>query len=126
MFYIYLDKKIVLIFRKTGKNPQHNGVWISTKREHHASLKAEVPAITDFEFDEGFDTVWLLLSDTRDDFESAAEAVCELVWKRDERIGKVTPKRASIAERNSSVRRDASLQWAISSFNQPPKALSFN
>ncbi len=101
MFYIYLDKKIVLIFRKTGKNPQHNGIWISTKREHHASLKAEVPAITDFEFDEDFDTAWLLLSDTHDDFESASIAVCELVSKRDERIGKVTPKSASIAERNS-------------------------
>jgi hypothetical protein len=101
MFYIYLDKKIVFIFRKTGKNPQHNGIWISTKREHHASLKADVPAITDFEFEDSFDTAWLLLSDTHDDFESAAEAVCELVCKRDERIGKVTPKSASIAERNS-------------------------
>jgi hypothetical protein len=100
MFYIYLDKKIVLIFRKTGKNPQHNGIWISTKREYHAGLKAEIPAITDFVLDEGFDTNWLLLSDTHDDFESAAELVCELVSKRDARIGKVTPKSASIAERN--------------------------
>ncbi|MBD1363855.1 hypothetical protein IDJ77_08530 [Mucilaginibacter sp. ZT4R22] len=102
MFNVYLDKKIVLIFRKTGKNPQHNGIWISTKREFHASLKAEIPAITDFVFNEGevYDSAWLLLSDTHDDFESAAELVCELVSKRDARIGKVTPKSASISERN--------------------------
>jgi hypothetical protein len=47
MFYIYAHGKNVLIFRKTGKNPQHNGIWISTKCEHHTSLKADVPAITD-------------------------------------------------------------------------------
>jgi len=33
MFYIYFDKKIVLIFRKTGKNPQHNGIQVGRGRE---------------------------------------------------------------------------------------------
>lgn len=41
MFNIYFDGKIVLIFRQTARNPQHNGIWISTSREHHASLMAE-------------------------------------------------------------------------------------
>jgi hypothetical protein len=89
MFYIYFDQKIVLIFRKTGKNPQHNGIWISTRREDHDSLKTEISAITNFE--EGIDTAWLLLSDDHDDFESAAIQICELVSRRDKRIGKVTP-----------------------------------
>jgi len=94
MFYIYFDRKIVLIFRKTGKNAQHNGIWISTRREYHAGLKADIPAITNFQFDENeaFDTTWLLLSDSHDDFESAAIQLCELVSSKDERIGKVTPK----------------------------------
>lgn len=101
MFYIYFDQKIVLIFRKVSKNPQHNGIWISTKREEHASLKAEIPAITDFVFNEGetFDTAWLLLSDSHDDFESAAIQLCELVSRRDQRIGKVTPKSTAMFER---------------------------
>jgi len=99
MFYIYFDRKIVLIFRKTGKNPQHNGIWISVKREGHSSLKAEIPAITDFVFDKGenFDTAWLLLNDSHDDFESAAITLCELVLRKDKRIGKVTPKSASVS-----------------------------
>lgn len=96
MFYIYFDGKIVLIFRKTGKNPQHNGIWISTKREHHASLKAEIPAIGEFELEEGFDTAWLLLSDSDDDFESAAIQLCQLVSRKDSRIGKVTPGSADV------------------------------
>ena len=91
MFYIYFDQKIVLIFRKTGKNPQHNGIWISTRREVHDSLKKDIPAISNFALDEGFDTTWLLLSDSHDDFESAAIQLCELVSHKDKRIGKVTP-----------------------------------
>lgn len=94
MFYVYFDGKIVLIFRKVNKNPQHNGIWISLKREDHASLKADIPAITNFVFDEGenFDTAWLLLSDAHEDFESAAIQLCELVTLKDPRIGRVTPK----------------------------------
>jgi len=91
MFYIYFDQKIVLIFRKTGKNPQHNGIWISTRKEAHDSLRAEIPAITNFSLDEGFDTAWLLLSDSDDDFENAAIQLCALVSRKDKRIGKVTP-----------------------------------
>ncbi len=94
MFYIYWDKKIVLIARQTQKNPQHNGLWIATQREAHASLKVEIPAITDFVFDEGanVDSAWLLLSDVHDDFETAAIAVCELISVRDKRIGRATKK----------------------------------
>lgn len=99
MFYFYFDGKNILIFRKTGKNPQHNGIWISTKKEHHASLKAEIPAITDFTFDHTTETDWLLLSDDHEDFESAAIRLCELVAGKDQRIGKVTPKSLSLFQR---------------------------
>lgn len=92
MFNIYFDGKIVLIFRQTGKNPQHNGIWISTRREHHTSLMTEIPAITEFVLEEGFDTAWLLLHNQHDDFESAAMLLCELVSRKDQRIGKITPK----------------------------------
>lgn len=96
MFYLYFSGKIVLIFRQTKKNRQHNGIWIATQKAHHASLKAEVPAITDFELEEGFDTNWLLLSERHDDFETAAVQICSLVAAKDERIGKVTPGSAAL------------------------------
>lgn len=97
MFYIYFEAKIVLIFRKVGKNPQHNGIWIATRREEHASLKAAIPAVTDFEFgDEVFEPNWLQLRDGHEDFEEAAIALCELISRRDKRIGKATPKAAQL------------------------------
>lgn len=96
MFYMYFDGKNVLIFRKTVKSPEHNGIWISTKREHHASLKAAIPAITDFIFDHATETDWLLLSGDHEDFESAASQLCELVSAKDPRIGKVTPKSTAL------------------------------
>jgi hypothetical protein len=47
---------------------------ISTSTLHHASLKADIPVITDFVFNEGdvLVTAWLLLSNGHDDFETAA------------------------------------------------------
>jgi hypothetical protein len=98
MYYIYWEGKIVLILRKTSKNSQHNGLWISTKKEDHESLKADIPEITDFIFDEGevFDIAWLLLSDKHDDFETAAIQICGLISHRDKRIGKVTRKSQSL------------------------------
>jgi protein-tyrosine phosphatase len=98
MYYIYWEGKIVFMFRKASKNSHHNGIWISTRREEHTSLKAEIPAICDFVFNEGelFDTAWLLLSDDHDDFETAAIQLCDLVARRDKRIGKATKKAAEL------------------------------
>ncbi|WAC15218.1 hypothetical protein [Dyadobacter pollutisoli] len=103
MFYIYFEGKIVLIFRRVNKNPQHNGLWIATRREDHASLRADIPAITEFVFDEGetFDSAWLQLREGHDDFEQAAIQICELISHRDKRIGKATPKAALITSLKS-------------------------
>jgi hypothetical protein len=98
MFYIYREKKIVLIIRKLSKNSHHNGLWISAKKEDHTSLKKDIPAITDFVFEEGelYDTNWLLLEENADEFETAAISICDLIAHRDKRIGKVTKKSASL------------------------------
>lgn len=94
MFYIYWNRKIMMIARQTGKNPQHNGLWIASDRQHHASLKHDIPAISDFVFEEGAEITshWLLLSEGHDDFETAAIAVSDLISKRDPRIGRTTAK----------------------------------
>jgi len=96
MYYIYFEGKIVLIFRKVNKNPQHNGLWIATRREDHSSLKAELTAVTDFVFGEtdAFEPNWLQLKDGHEDFEETAIYICELISHRDPRIGKATAKAA--------------------------------
>jgi len=94
MYYIYLHKKNVLILRKLTKNLNLNGIWIATGTEHHASLKAEVPAISNFVLDNGdvHDSGWQMLKEEDDDFESAARKICDLISHGDHRIGKVTKK----------------------------------
>ncbi|MEO5592691.1 MAG: hypothetical protein ABIR15_21675 [Chitinophagaceae bacterium] len=91
--YIYWDKKIVLIFRNVIKNAQHNDLWIATKKEYHDSLKAEIPAITNFVFDERetFDSAWLQINDDHDDFETAAIRICQLIPARGQKDWKRNP-----------------------------------
>lgn len=94
MFYLYYNGKIVLIARQTVKNPQHNGLWIATDREHHAGLKRELPAVGDFVFDEGTEVTsnWLHLKETHADFATTAITLCEMISNRDPRIGRTTSK----------------------------------
>ena len=103
MLYIYYAGKIVLIFRKVGKNPQHNGIWVACHRTDHHSLKNELPALTDFIFgeDEAFEPNWLQLKDEHEDFEEIAVALCELISKHDKRIGKPTAKAIELTKYKS-------------------------
>jgi len=93
MHYIYLGKRILMILRKSQKEPEWNGLWIATSRAHHESLKNDVPALGAFFLDDNDrHSNWLLLKDDAEDFESDAIKVCELITHGDPRIGKVTEK----------------------------------
>jgi hypothetical protein len=92
MHYIYLNKKIMLVLRKAGKNLDLNGVWVATSTEHHQSLQEDVPALADFILDNGdkHDSGWRLIREDDDDFESAVIRICELISHGDQRIGRIT------------------------------------
>ena len=98
MYYIYLDKKIVLLLRKLSKNLNLNGIWIATMKEYHESLKLDIPAIAGFVLDNGemHDSGWQMIREDDDDFEASAIRVCELISHRDKRIGKETNKGISL------------------------------
>ena len=98
MYYIYLNKKNMLILRKQSKNLNLNGIFIATGNAHHTSLKADVPGIVDFVPDNGkkHDSGWQLLQEGDDDFETAAIKICEFIRRGDPRIGKVTKKSISL------------------------------
>ena len=93
MHYIYLGKRIMLILRKSNKEPELNGVWVATSKAHHQSLKSSIPELGSFIMngDERHGN-WLLLQDDAEDFEGAAIKVCELIAHGDPTIGKVTEK----------------------------------
>ncbi len=90
MHYIYWGKRIMLILRRSGKEPDLNGIWVATDKVHHESLKNDIPELGPFIMngDERHGN-WLLLQDDAEDFEGAAIKVCELITHGDARIGRI-------------------------------------
>lgn len=92
---IYVGEKIVLILR--DKKDNDSGVWIATTVEHHASLKKEFPNMRSIQLFGTGVSGWQLLPIDADDFETSVNRACELILKRDERIGKIPkPKKKKI------------------------------
>src|SRR4051794_40268372 len=91
-FAVYVGDKMVFCLRHKDTFPEDNGVWIATRREHHASLLRELPSMRSLvEFPEPVTDTQVIPMDA-EDFESQVVRVCELVVEGDERIGRV-PKR---------------------------------
>jgi hypothetical protein len=85
---VYVEEKIVFVLRDK-KNDDDNGVWVATTREHHESLRRELPnmrSITVFGVGE---TGWQVLPHDAHDFEDSVLRACAIVRSRDPRIGKV-------------------------------------
>ena len=86
---VYVDDKIVLILRDKRDKTADNGVWLATTREHHESLRREFPNMRSIQVLGKKITGWQVLPADAPDFEQAALHACELVVRRDPRIGKV-------------------------------------
>jgi hypothetical protein len=88
---LYRDEKIVLILNQGENHPKDNGVWVATLPEHHASLRQELPSLRRiFLFsDDGKETAWQNIPESSPNFEEEVLHVCELIRKRDPRVGKV-------------------------------------
>ena len=87
---IYVGPKIVMILRdKKGSHEDDNGIWISTKTEHHASLKKIFPAMRSINVLGNGATNWQIIPADTDDFEESAIKICDLILKNDPRIGNI-------------------------------------
>ena len=83
----YLFDRLMLILvepTKTGRWRWH-GVLVGTAHEHHASLRAEFPALAPH----GLLRKWLFIDSTHPAFESTMEAVARSVARNDARFGVV-------------------------------------
>lgn len=98
MHYVYLDKKIVLMLRKTGKGDGLNGIFVATVKAHHQTLLKDVPALKGFTLDTGekYESHWKFLPEEDGAFEKSAIKICELISRGDNRIGKATRGAASV------------------------------
>jgi hypothetical protein len=91
---VYVEDKIVFILRDDREPPRDNGVWVATTREHHASLRRELPSLRSITVLAGGGvTGWQLLPADADGFEESVLRACELVKRCDPRIGKVPASR---------------------------------
>lgn len=88
---IYANGKILLIVRKKEDHEDANGVWIATGKEHHASLKKELPSMQSVYIlsDGKNETGWQMIHEHADDFEESVTKICEMILRKDERIGKI-------------------------------------
>lgn len=88
---VYAGEKLMLIMRKKETHPEANGLWLSTDFEHHASLKKLFPSLRSVYIlsDGKAETAWQMIPYDADDFEESATLACELVLKKDPRIGKI-------------------------------------
>lgn len=88
---IYSDRKILLIVRKKNDHTDANGVWIATGKEHHESLRQELPSMQSVYIlsDGKNETGWQMIHEDADDFEELVAKICELIIRGDKRIGKI-------------------------------------
>lgn len=110
---VYVGEKIVLILRDRPKYPKDNGVWIATTTEHHESLRTEFPNMRSVGLLGKKITGWQLLPVDAPGFEEAALRACELVLRRDPRIGKIPGTRRQSptpAKKNARIRGSRSSQ----------------
>jgi hypothetical protein len=85
---VYLDGRLMLCF--SARTEPWRGVLVGTEREHHASLRAELPSLAPHPIL----PKWLYLPEAADDFERVAGRLVQLARQRDPRLG-VVPKEKS-------------------------------
>jgi hypothetical protein len=94
MFAVRSRGKLLLLLRDRKNEPDKNGIWIATVGDGAVSLQKELAgALILFERKSKKDE-WLLIHPDSEAFERSAIAVCELIVRRDPRIGRVPKPRA--------------------------------
>ena len=89
---VYVEERIVFILR--DKKDPDDGVWVATTKEHHASLRRELPNLRSIRTFGVGETGWQVLPVDAEDFEQSVLLACALVRAGDPRIGKIPrPKR---------------------------------
>ena len=86
---VYVEERIVFILREKKGAPDDNGVWVATTKEHHGSLRGELPSLRSIKVFGVGETGWQVIPAEADDFEESVLKACALVLAGDARIGKV-------------------------------------
>jgi hypothetical protein len=85
---VYAGERILLVLRDRGEDAD-DGVWIATTREHHATLRRELPSLRSITVFGPGETGWQVIPRSSSRFEDEVMAACAMIVERDPRIGKV-------------------------------------
>ena len=95
-FAVYLGARIVCMLRDHEKSPRDNGVWlVLSERTDPADreLRRELPSIRSIELLGDKIGHWLLIPSDSPDFEIEALHACDLLLRRDPRLGRIPKSR---------------------------------
>jgi hypothetical protein len=95
-FSVYIGDQIVCMLRDHVKSPRDNGVWLVLSEgtdPADRSLRREFPSLRKIELLGGAIGHWLLIPNDGPDFETEAMHACDLLLRRDPRLGRVPKSR---------------------------------
>jgi hypothetical protein len=85
---VYVEERIVLILRDGREPAEDNGVWLATTKEHHPSLRRELPSMRSIGVLGPDVTGWQVLPPDAESFEEEALRAVAMILAGDPRIGK--------------------------------------
>jgi hypothetical protein len=95
-FAVYLGARIVCMLRDHEKSPRDNGVWLVLSESTDPAdteLRREFPSIRTIELLGDKIGHWLLIPSDSPDFEIEALHACDLLLRRDPRLGRIPKSR---------------------------------
>lgn len=88
---LYRDGQILMILRKKEKFDNDTGMWLGVAEGCVPDIQKDIPELRDLEMFGTGPTAWQVLGEDISNFEEVAIQICDLIKRRDPRIGR-TPK----------------------------------
>jgi hypothetical protein len=95
-FSVYLDDLLICMLRDSPKSPRDNGVWLVLSESvdpNDPGLRREFPSLRTIELLGGAIGHWLLIPSDGPNFEMEALHACDLLRRRDARLGRIPKSR---------------------------------
>jgi hypothetical protein len=95
-FAVYVGDLLICMLRDSPKSPQDNGIWLVLSESADPAdpeLRLEFPSIRSIELLGGKIGHWLLIPSDGPDFEAEGMHACDLLLRRDPRLGRIPQSR---------------------------------
>ena len=95
-FAVYIGDRIVCMLRDHAKSPRDNGLWLVLAEgtdPADKTLRRDFPSLRKIGLLGGKIHHWLLLPSDNKNFEAEAEHACDLLLRRDPRLGRIPQSR---------------------------------